>query len=228
VSAGTFARLLARLFARVLANPLAVVGPRAIPPVDAPRASSPPAPRCRLLKRPGKRSHWARAKGGRERKRLCPPAAVGRPDPHRACPSRRHGDPRVRTPPLYVKGCWLHQTPMQPTHWTGASVPRCTAMPAPQSPWRQNHGPKPWSSRRAGSEAASWLPLHWGKGQALAGGVFSTLELRRAGPRYARRRRRPPVLRPAAGERSWARCQPAWVGRGHKSGQRAGLPANRI
>jgi hypothetical protein len=108
VSAGTLARLLARLFARVLANPLAVVGPRAILPTDAPRASSPPAPRCRLLKRPGKRSHLARAKGGREPKRLCPPAAVGRPDPHRACPSRRHGDPRVRIPGHYtsrVAGC---------------------------------------------------------------------------------------------------------------------------
>jgi hypothetical protein len=154
--------------------------PRALPPTDAPRGSSPPAPRCRLLERPGKRSHLACAKGGREGKRLRPPAAVVRPDPHRACPTRRQGgSTRAHTWPLYVKGCWLHQTSMQPTHWTGASVPRCAAMPAPQSPWHQNH---------------TWH-------------------------RYARHRRPPARASSRCPQCGWARCQPAWVGRGHKSGQ---------
>jgi hypothetical protein len=56
--------------------------------------------------------------------------------------------------------------------------------------------PKPWAQTMVKSSCRQrrWLPLHWGKGQALAGGVFSALELRRAGPQYARRRRRPPVV----------------------------------
>jgi hypothetical protein len=114
--------------------------------------SSPPAPRCRLLKRPGKRSHLACAKGGRELKRPCPPAAAVRPDPHRACPSRRHGEPRVRT----IRQGLLPAPDAHATDPLDAGVGcqvcggGCAAMSAPHWPWRAKTVGLAWRRPRCG------------------------------------------------------------------------------
>ena len=139
--------------ARVSASVAPVLGPRAIPRATRRAAVAharpqPTAPRCRLLKPPGKRSHLACAKGGRALKRPCPPAAAVRPI---LIARALLGDTGSHACTLYVKGCWLHQTPIQPTPWTRASVSRCgCAAMSPHWPWRAKSAGLSWRRPRCG------------------------------------------------------------------------------
>ena len=185
VVAGTFVRVFASLVARVPCESVHERGPGRRYPGHALRGSSPRAaaahsrpqptgPRCRLLKPPGKRSHLACAKGGCALKRPCPPAAAVRPI---LIARALLGDTGSHACTLYVKGCWLHQTPIQPTPWTRASVSRCgCAAMSPHWPWR------------AKSAGLSWRRPRCGRAVDLAGVCplsvrpLVSLEPRRAGP----------------------------------------------
>ena len=109
VVAGTFVRVFASLVARVPCESVHERGPRSsIPPSHAPRGSSPRAAAARARPQPtGASMPFAQATGqaiafGLRQRRACtqkalPARSCGSSDPHRACPSRRHGEPRVRT-----------------------------------------------------------------------------------------------------------------------------------
>jgi len=81
------------------------------------------------------------------------------------------GDTGSHACALYVKGCCLHQTPMQPIPWTQASVARCAAVAVQRCRRRTGRGArKPWAWRGAGRAAAGWLTL---LGHALSVRVLS-------------------------------------------------------